>query len=1173
MGGEGAGSNPWFGGDARGASDAKKATDSNRSNMSTKSFAEGAEHMTRAEFDAHIAEAREGTGPVEAYNIVGPGGILTGAGLKKAFSKDDPDAEVEKERHRHRFEKSTERIFTVNSAENLVNLAKMQEEAELGLEKGEEVHNMDVAKLAAQMDSDLAKGITSAHAAKRLEEDGPNELEKPPRVTFFVLFLIQLTQLIIVLLLGAAIASAVISATNSDRRGSALSYVDAIAIFIIVFLNAGIAASTETGANGALDALDALSAPASRVVRDGQESEVESAALVVGDLVLLNVGDVVPADCRVCESADLKVNEMLLTGESEDVSKTHVVKPKKPGQATKLTEDTMIFSSCTVKAGNCKALIVHTGMQTRVGQIAALLTDKGGGKTGPCGLPDTTSNQTPLQVALGKLAVQIGALAIGCCLIVFVVGVGVGAQDPDGASPSWLYMILISVTLTVAAIPEGLPLTVTISLSTGCAEMVKEHVLMRKIAAVETLGSCAIICTDKTGTLTEGKMRCVKMHCAGADYEVSGKGFDPTHGSIGAKDAVAGDDLAFSPDDDRKDDPNVRGMLTSALLCCSTTLAQEEDDAGELKWTPKGNSSEAPIVVAAAKIGIWAKELEPAFPRATEIPFSSSRKMMAIVTKNENGGQPPANVPDACKLDAPFVAHVKGAPNYIIEACTTMLKDGAMVPIDAAAKAKLYEVVDELSGQALRVLAISCRPLDTLPYADDDEVEDKLTAVLDGGLQFLGLVASIDPERQGVKDAIDTASHASVRTVMITGDYLKTAQAIARNISILNPDGSQDKDAVDCNDLRPGDEYLDETDMDALTGRVNVFARAKPEDKLEIVKSLQRQGWVCAMTGDGVNDAPALKEADIGVSMGLEGTEVAKGASDMILTDDNFCSIVKAVRKGRAIYAGIQKFVSFIMSVHFAEVLQIFLCVVIGLPIMREPLQILFLVLVTDLPPAIALGVEPAEPNIMDKKPRPKEQPVVMPWMWRCIVANGLVMTVGIMSTYVVALDAYAGAFMQERIKPKANWRDRNKCRVWRNNFFSYKTYKHTDNDENDDKMKECANFSIRKARTVAFIALVWAENLRAYSARSFTRPIWVNTFQNMAMNKAILGAQAALYIALFVPGLSTQVIALYPIGFKGSDGIEWYGWVLAIIGALVCLTGCELYKFYVSFNPPEGCV
>mmetsp|Transcript_13870 Transcript_13870/g.42981 ORF Transcript_13870/g.42981 Transcript_13870/m.42981 type:complete len:845 (-) Transcript_13870:24-2558(-) len=527
------------------------------------------------------------------------------------------------------------------------------------------------------------------------------------------------------------------------------------------------------------------------------------------------------------------------------------------------------------------------------------------------------------------------------------VGVGVGAQDPDGASPSWLYMILISVTLTVAAIPEGLPLTVTISLSTGCAEMVKEHVLMRKIAAVETLGSCAIICTDKTGTLTEGKMRCVKMHCAGADYEVSGKGFDPTHGSIGAKDAVAGDDLAFSPDDDRKDDPNVRGMLTSALLCCSTTLAQEEDDAGELKWTPKGNSSEAPIVVAAAKIGIWAKELEPAFPRATEIPFSSSRKMMAIVTKNENGGQPPANVPDACKLDAPFVAHVKGAPNYIIEACTTMLKDGAMVPIDAAAKAKLYEVVDELSGQALRVLAISCRPLDTLPYADDDEVEDKLTAVLDGGLQFLGLVASIDPERQGVKDAIDTASHASVRTVMITGDYLKTAQAIARNISILNPDGSQDKDAVDCNDLRPGDEYLDETDMDALTGRVNVFARAKPEDKLEIVKSLQRQGWVCAMTGDGVNDAPALKQAHIGIA--VEGsTDAARNAADIVLTTEGLAPIFTAVLESRKIFQRVYSYVLYRISATIQIVLVLSLLIFIWNQTIK-PLYIIILALFNDL--------------------------------------------------------------------------------------------------------------------------------------------------------------------------------------------------------------------------------
>jgi magnesium-transporting ATPase (P-type) len=500
--------------------------------------------------------------------------------------------------------------------------------------------------------------------------------------------------------------------------------------------------------------------------------------------------------------------------------------------------------------------------------------------------------------------------------------------------------------------------------------------------------------------------------------------------------------------------------------------------------------------------------------------------------------------------------------------------DGALAPMDAAAKAAVSAKVDELSSMALRVLAISCRPLDSLPYGDEDDVEDKLTAILDGGLQFLGLVASIDPERQGVKDAIMEATNASVRTVMITGDYLKTAQAIAKNIEILPPDGSHDKDAVDCNDLRPGGGYLDDPDMDALTARVNVFARAKPEDKLEIVKSLQRQGWVCAMTGDGVNDAPALKEADIGVSMGLEGTEVAKGASDMILTDDNFCSIVRAVRKGRQIYSGIQKFVSFIMSVHFAEVLQIFLCVASGLPIMREPLQILFLVLVTDLPPAIALGVEPAEPGIMDKKPRPKEQPVVMPWMWKTIVANGMVMTVGIMATYLVALDAYAGVFIQERITDSG----RNHCTVWGDSFFTSRKYESDPSD--DDAIRECAGaktYAIQKARTVAFIALVWAENLRAYTARSFTRPIWVNMFSNPTMNKAIMGAQFALYCGLFIPGLHDSVMGLYPLGegspFAWSDGhsdtIQWWGWVLAAIGALVCMTGCEIYKFYVSFNPP----
>ncbi|KAK7230427.1 calcium-transporting ATPase [Aureococcus anophagefferens] len=1076
---------------------------------------------------------------------------------------------LDKARHKHRFDDPKKRVFSQASAQKLNELANIDDALEFDFTNQAELHNIDKAKLAHELRSDLERGLPAELAAEKLAEDGPNELEKPPRVTFFVLFLIQLSQIITLLLIAACVASACVNATDAARRGSALSYVDSIAIFIIVFLNAYIAAASENAANGALEALDALSSPVSVAVRDGEEVELDSTQLVVGDVILLATGDVVPADCRVVRAADLKVNEMLLTGESEDVSKTDKVKPKKPGAAAKLTEDTMIFSSCTVKAGNCRALVVHTGMRTRVGQIAALLTDDAGAKGAGC-LPDTKGNMTPLQVQLEKLAVKIGVLAIACCVIVFVVGAAMEVPDPEGNVPSWLYMILIAVTLTVAAIPEGLPLTVTISLSTGCSDMVKENVLVRKIAAVETLGSASVICTDKTGTLTEGKMRCVKALFGGEDYVVSGRGFDPTVGSVGVAGAVPGPDLAFAEGDDARAHANVRAALASAVLCCSTTLNRVEDESGAMVWTPKGNSSEAPIVVAAAKCGLWAADLEPLFPRATEIPFSSSRKMMAVVT----AGGALDGAPKAVGLASPYVAHVKGAPNYVLESCAKTLRpDGSVGALDAATRAKIDATVDALSSEALRVLAIACAPLRSLPYDDEADVEDKLSAILGGGLTFLGLVASIDPERQGVKAAIATANSATVRTVMITGDYLKTAQAIARNIGILAADGSQDGDAVDCGSLRPGggDDYLDEPAMDALTLRVNVFARAKPEDKLEIVKSLQRQGFVSAMTGDGVNDAPALKEADIGVSMGLEGTEVAKGASDMILTDDNFCSIVKAVEKGRGIYSGIEKFVSFIMSVHFAEVLQIFLCVVSGLPIMREPLQILFLVLVTDLPPAIALGVEPPEKGLMDKKPRPKAQPVIMPWMWKCIIANGMIMTAGITATYVVALHAYAGTYLTENIDRKT----RDSCVVWGSGMFSSTKYEEFDDafDEgDDDNFAECTEFAIRKARTVAFIALVWAENIRAYTARSFTEPIWVKTFSNPTMNKAIASAQAALWCALLVPGLSTSVMGLYPFGDPGlsgnsTDSIQWWGWVLAAVGAVACGAGCELYKLYIKLT------
>mmetsp|Transcript_19098 Transcript_19098/g.60039 ORF Transcript_19098/g.60039 Transcript_19098/m.60039 type:complete len:1138 (+) Transcript_19098:223-3636(+) len=1072
--------------------------------------------------------------------------------------KKEEDPEVVKERHRHRHDGKVGVVLAAHKTETLETFTQLEVGAEL------EIHEAPIQLIAADLESDPKAGMKSAAAAKRLLEDGPNELDKPPRITLCMLFLIQLTQLIIALLLAAAIASAIINVI-AGNGGNPLAYVDSIAIFIIVFLNAIIGAWTENAANGALDALSALSSPISTVIRDGEEVEVPSSSIVRGDVVTLTTGDVVPADARLIEATDLKVNEMLLTGESEDVSKTDKVKKKKDGAAEKLTPDTMVFSSCTVKNGAAKALVVRTGMDTRVGQIAALLTSEKDTKKTTC-LPDTSGNQTPLQVELGKLAVQIGFLAIGCCALVFVVGVAVGASDADRPEiPSWLYMILIAVTLTVAAIPEGLPLCVTISLSSGCSDMVKENVLMRKIAAVETLGSASIICTDKTGTLTEGKMTMVKMWSAFEDYVISGKGFDPTAGAIARGGAVAPDEVNFPPEDIRNEDPRVRATLISAILCSNASLSRNEEGF----WTPRGNSSEAPIIVASAKIGVWSADTDKLYERVAEIPFSSSRKMMVCVVEPNKS----ANAEDKASFEktlgsaldfgAPRVAHIKGAPNYILEKCTKIYKGEGegLVDLTPDLKAAVLAKVDELSSQALRVLAVAMRPFDDATEKLPEDVDQRF-AYLVQDVVLVGLVASIDPERDGVKQAVQDARDAHVRTVMITGDYLKTAQAIAKNIAILPSDGSLDKNgAVDCNSLRPDGDYLSNEDMDSLTSVVNVFARAKPEDKLEIVKSLQRQGLVSAMTGDGVNDAPALKEADIGVSMGLEGTEVAKGASDMILTDDNFCSIVKAVEKGRIIYAGIEKFVSFIMSVHFAEVLQIFLCVVIGLPIMRQPLQILFLVLVTDLPPAIALGVEPGEKGIMTQYPRPKTQPVVLPWMWRCIVANGVILTTMIMIIYLIALDAYAGAFYQDQIVRET----RDSCKIWSAGRSPTSPRNFIDPSDGNGSLKECRKYSIRRARTTAFISLVWAENLRAFTARSFSKPFYVNMFSNPAMNKAILTAQVCLYCSCFVPGLSDAVLGLFPFE------IRWYGWVLALCGAVGCLLGCEAYKVVSNLVTPAS--
>jgi magnesium-transporting ATPase (P-type) len=453
--------------------------------------------------------------------------------------------------------------------------------------------------------------------------------------------------------------------------------------------------------------------------------------------------------------------------------------------------------------------------------------------------------------------------------------------------------------------------------------------------------------------------------------------------------------------------------------------------------------------------------------------------------------------------------------------------------------------VNSFSSEALRVLAIAIRPLKALPFdvsAAEEVSADEKMATLCKDLTLVGLSAAIDPPRPGVKEAVLDAYDGHVRVIMITGDYVKTAAAIAKDINILGATDDESK-AVDCVQLRPAGPgcYIDDLEIDKLTFSKCVFARAQPEDKLMIVESLQRQGYVSAMTGDGVNDAPALKAADIGVAMGIQGTEVAKGASDMILTDDNFISIVTAVEKGRVIYAGIQKFVAFIMSVHIAEVMQIFFCIVCEFPIMRTPLQILFLILVTDLPPSIALGMEPGQAGIMKEWPRPKEQSIILNWMWQSIVVNGLILSVVIITVFLWALMHYVGELNSITISMAIS--DQEKLQGI--------------DPTSDDSMAA----ALEKARTVAFISLVWSENVRAYTSRSFERPFFVELCSNKRMQMAIGMAQVALYVAIFVPGLSGSILKL-----RGTMiGVE--GWIAAFMGAVGCLVLCEIYKKVTGFQ------
>jgi len=1042
--------------------------------------------------------------------------------------------EQEEEDHRLRFLNDAEKEIATHPKE-----ARESQDA-LAMTDENLWHLQPIEVLIKQLESDREIGLSTTEATKRIESYGPNSLDAEAQTPIYITFLLQYCNVIVMLLFTASVASLVLQ-----------EWVEGIAILALITLNASIATYQEKSANDALAALAKMSSPQCTVLRDGSTKNVESTDLVPGDIVYLATGDVVPADLRLLESNDLKVNEMLLTGESEDVSKKWNAKVR---DSKKLTQDNMVFSSTTVAAGNAIGAVVETGMNTRVGSIAKLLQgskDIDGKNPISRFFAKHQPKLTPLQHALHKLGVFMGILAFSVCGLVFVVGMIRDQPDPKHPErPTWLTMVMFAVSLAVSAVPEGLPMVVTICLSSGTADMVRKNVLVRKLAAVETLGSASVICTDKTGTLTEGKMTALKMWSDFKEYSITGKGFVPEGDILENGKSVV-------------DNVQVRSTLLSCVLCSNTKLVQEEEN-GEARWRPMGNSSEAPLVVAAAKAGIWEEYVADKYPRLVEIPFSSARKMMITVNETPTGHLDNLALPKGTNM----VASVKGAPNYILENCTQYIdSEGNIKPLDEAGKELVMQSVDDLSSQALRVLAVAIRPLEKLPFDEScDEVEEKFEA-LSKPLILMGLMASIDPERDGVKDAIETARQASIRTVMITGDYLKTAVAIARNIDLIHMNMDPSEAATDCNAIRPDGEYLSDIDMDEITSRTFVFARAKPEDKIEIVKSLQRQGLVSAMTGDGVNDAPALKESDIGVAMGITGTEVAKGASDMVLTDDNFCSIVSAVEKGRVIYANIQKFVCFLLSTNIGEILLLFSAIAVGMPLPLEPLQILMLNLFTDGMPAVALSLEKGDKMIMSEVPRPKERQIIFGKLWGLVILNAVFIASGTMLAFLMGTYWSFGSFLLSDIiggEARTTYRDVT-CNKWFGIEEGFKLVGDCNAVDANGSLifpagspdcqvdYDCVYEGIGQAQTMTFLALSLTEVLRAYTIRSFTDHVFKGVFSNKWMQYAAVGSISLTLIITNVPVIYDKLF--------GFERIPYYAWMLSISCAILASFMGEMVK------------
>ena len=920
-------------------------------------------------------------------------------------------------------------------------------------------HALDPDEVVVKLKTELHNGLTSEEAAKRLEQYGRNELVEKEGTTFLQMVISQLTEFIVVLLLIAAVISALLG-----------DYVEAAAIMAIVILNTIMGVVQESRAEEALAALKKMSAPEASVLRDGHRVNVPAPELVPGDVVFLEAGNFIPADLRLIESVNMRIDEAALTGESVPVQKN---------AAMRLEEDIPLgdrkntaFMGTTVTYGRGEGIVAATGMKTQLGMIADMLQS-------------VEAEETPLQKRLDGLGKVLGWASLAICGLVFIVIVLRHITGPLGTAnliDTIVDGFMIAVSLAVAAVPEGLPAVVTISLAMGMREMVKRHALIRRLASVETLGSATVICSDKTGTLTQNEMTVTRIWSDNNTFEVSGTGYVP-EGEF----SIDGKTISVS------DYPSLATTLWVGALNNDSYLETVKSNGSE-SYRLIGDPTEGSIIVAAAKAGVVLGELNEAFPREHEVPFDSTRKRM--VTIHSTKGATKADVSpiyDESKKDW-YAIVVKGAPDIVLDLCSKYAAtDDTEKKLDDAARKKVLEANDNMTKDALRVLGLAYKLVKDAPTDKTAEIDP---AELEKDLIFVGMVGMIDPARPEVQPALELARDAGIRTIMITGDYPNTAAAIAKDINLL----------VEGRDVHTGSELMDMDDaqVQEVVKTTDVFARVSPEHKMKIVDALRANSQVVAMTGDGVNDAPAIKRADIGVAMGITGTDVAKETADMVLTDDNYASIVSAIEQGRIIYSNIRKFVYYLISCNIAEIMIIFLATLFTGQSPLSAIQLLWLNLVTDGAPALALANEKGDPDIMDQQPRPTDEPIINKYMRAGVVVQTIAITGAVLAAYYIGRATHP--------------------------------------------------LDSGYPETMAFVTLSLSELFRAYTSRSEYYPLLkIGMFNNHWMNIGVGASTLLVLMVLYVPFFQ-NIFGTVPLG--------WQQWELVLPLLLIPSIAAELEKY-----------